>query len=164
MEPKINDFWYFFEKGENARNHCIYNLKNVSGHVKSHQKSMKIDAKTRLEKGMQIWSKSEPKGSQNGGQNASKMPKRSQRGAKGAPKLRKGCKKGMPKMMPNFDTENEREKCDFWGHFDSPGGRREVRRASLRRRRFAMLASFIWNAWHWPVSADFGTPVKSQIC
>ena len=47
-------------------------------------------------------------------------------------------------MMPKFDaengrekSENGREKCDFWSHFDSPGGRREVRRASLRRRRFA---------------------------
>ena len=38
-------------------------------------------------------------------------------------------------MMPNFDTENEPKKCDFWSHFDSPGGRQEVRRASLRRRR-----------------------------
>ena len=42
-------------------------------------------------------------------------------------------------MMPKFDTENGREKSengrekfDFWSHFDSPGGRREVRRASLR--------------------------------
>ena len=54
--------------------------------------------------------KSEPKWIQNGAQNASKMPQRSQRGAKGAPKLRKGRKKGIQKMMPNFDTENEAQK------------------------------------------------------
>ena len=35
MEPKIIDFSLFFEKGENARNHCIYKLKPGSGHVKS---------------------------------------------------------------------------------------------------------------------------------
>ena len=40
MDAKIDDFSYFFEKGENARNHCIYKLKRGSGHVKSHEKSM----------------------------------------------------------------------------------------------------------------------------
>ena len=40
MESKINDFSYFFEKGENARNHCIYKLKRGSGDVKSDEKSM----------------------------------------------------------------------------------------------------------------------------
>ena len=40
MEAKINDFSCFFEKGENARNHCIYKLKRGSGHVKSDEKSM----------------------------------------------------------------------------------------------------------------------------
>ena len=40
MEPKIIDFSWFFEKGENARNHCIYKLKRGSGHVKSNEKSM----------------------------------------------------------------------------------------------------------------------------
>ena len=40
MEPKIIDFSCFFEKGENARNHCIYKLKRGSGHVKSDEKSM----------------------------------------------------------------------------------------------------------------------------
>ena len=39
-EPKINDFSYFFEKGENARNHCIYKLKRGSGHIKSYEKSV----------------------------------------------------------------------------------------------------------------------------
>ena len=61
------------------------------------------------------------------------MPKRSQRGAKGAPKGVKGRKKGMPKMMPNFDTENEREKCDFWNHFDKPP------KAALRNAGFSYL-------------------------
>ena len=40
MEPKIIDFSCFFEKGENARNHCIYKLKRGSRHVKSNEKSM----------------------------------------------------------------------------------------------------------------------------
>ena len=40
MEPKINDLSCFLEKGENARNHCIYKLKRGSGHVKSNEKLM----------------------------------------------------------------------------------------------------------------------------
>ena len=40
MEPKIIDFSCFFEKGEHARNHCIYKLKRGSGHVKSNEQSM----------------------------------------------------------------------------------------------------------------------------
>ena len=40
MEPKIDDFSWFFEKGENARNHCIYKLKRGYGHVKSYEKSV----------------------------------------------------------------------------------------------------------------------------
>ena len=40
MDAKVNDFSYFFEKGENARNHCIYKLKRGSGHVKSDEKSV----------------------------------------------------------------------------------------------------------------------------
>ena len=40
MEPKIIDFSCFFEKGENARNHCIYKRKRGSGHVKSDDKSV----------------------------------------------------------------------------------------------------------------------------
>ena len=40
MEPKIIDFSWFFGKGENARNHCIYKLNRGSGHVKSDEKTM----------------------------------------------------------------------------------------------------------------------------
>ena len=40
MDAKIFDFSCFFEKGENARNHCIYELKRGSGHVKSDEISM----------------------------------------------------------------------------------------------------------------------------
>ena len=40
MESEINGFSWFFEKGENARNHCIYKLKRGSGHVKSDEKSV----------------------------------------------------------------------------------------------------------------------------
>ena len=39
-EPKIIDFSWFFEKGENARNHCIYMLKRGSGHVESYEQSV----------------------------------------------------------------------------------------------------------------------------
>ena len=38
--PKVIDFSCFFDKGENARNHCIYKLKRGSGHVKSNEKSV----------------------------------------------------------------------------------------------------------------------------
>ena len=48
----------------------------------------------------------------------------------------------MPKMMPKFDAENVPEKCDFRSHFDSLGGRREVRRASHRRRRLRHTGFF----------------------
>ena len=58
MEPKIIDFSWFFEKGENARNHCIYKLKRGSGHVKSYEKWMqnqcKINAGKRYAKMMKI--------------------------------------------------------------------------------------------------------------
>ena len=40
FDTKINDFSYFFEKGENARNHCICKLKRGSGHLKSDEKSI----------------------------------------------------------------------------------------------------------------------------
>ena len=50
MEPKIIDFSWFFEKGENARNHCIYKLKRGSGHVKSDEKSMKNRCKNKVRK------------------------------------------------------------------------------------------------------------------
>ena len=50
MEPKIDDFSCFFEKGENARNHCIYKLKRGSGHVKSDEKSMKNQCKNKVRK------------------------------------------------------------------------------------------------------------------
>ena len=50
MEPKIIDFSWFFEKGENARNHCIYKLKRGSGHVKSNEKSMQNRCKNKVRK------------------------------------------------------------------------------------------------------------------
>ena len=57
------------------------------------------------------------------------MPKRSQRGAKGALKGVKCWKKGMPKMMPNFDTEKKNQNggfhrfwMDFWSGLGGLGG------------------------------------------
>ena len=91
------------------------------------------------------------------------MPKRSQRGAKGPPKGVKCRKKGMPKMMPKFDAENEQNKCDFCSHFDSPGGRREVRRASLRRRRFADAGLFSLKRLTPAGVGGFRDPGKSKI-
>ena len=40
MDAKIDDFSYFFEKGENARNYLFYNRKRGSGHQKMHEKSI----------------------------------------------------------------------------------------------------------------------------
>ena len=40
MDAKIYVFAYFFSKGENARNYCIYNRKRGSGHSKKYAKSM----------------------------------------------------------------------------------------------------------------------------
>ena len=72
---EIIDFSWFFEKGENARNHCIYKLKRGSGHAKSDQKCIKnpckIDAGKSYAKMMQII----PKWSQNGSPNRSKIGK-----------------------------------------------------------------------------------------
>ena len=34
MDAEIYVFAYFFNKGENARNYCIYNRKRGSGHLK----------------------------------------------------------------------------------------------------------------------------------
>ena len=65
-------------------------------------------------------------------------------------------------MMVKFDAENVPEKCDFRIHFDSPGGRREVRRASLRRRRFAD-AGFSYLKRLTPAGVGgFWDPPKSQ--
>ena len=40
MDAKIIDFSYLFEKGEHARNYCIYNRKRGSGHPKMYAKSI----------------------------------------------------------------------------------------------------------------------------
>ena len=69
FDTKINDFSYFFEKGENARNHCIYKLKRGSAHAKSDQQCIKnrykIDAGKSYAKMMQIMQKWSQNGSQN---------------------------------------------------------------------------------------------------
>ena len=40
MDATNYDFSFLFEKGENARNHCIYKLKRGSGHVERDEKSV----------------------------------------------------------------------------------------------------------------------------
>ena len=75
LDAKIIDVWYFFEKGENARNYCIYNIFLGSGHAKTHENSIKIHVKSMLENVMQkVWTMM-PKWSQNGCQNDSKIKK-----------------------------------------------------------------------------------------
>ena len=41
MDAEISDFAYFFNKGENARKYCIYNIKLGSGHLQNDDKSIK---------------------------------------------------------------------------------------------------------------------------
>ena len=41
MDAEISDFAYFFDKGENARKYCIYNIKLGSGHLQNDEKSIK---------------------------------------------------------------------------------------------------------------------------
>ena len=41
MDAEIQRVSYFFEKGENARNYCIYNRKRGSGHLKFNEKCIK---------------------------------------------------------------------------------------------------------------------------
>ena len=85
---------------------------------------------------MENYAKREPKWEPKSIQNSKNMKK-------------KACYKLYQHLIPK-----KSQKCVFGGHLGPRGCRREVRRASLRRRRFAMLASSIWNAWHRPVSAD----------
>ena len=42
MNAEIQRVSYFFEKGENARNYCIYNRKRGSGHLEMHEHLNKI--------------------------------------------------------------------------------------------------------------------------
>ena len=80
MDAKINDFSYFFEKGENARNYLFYNIKRGSGHLKMHQKSIqnqcKIDAGKRHAKSMENDAKMESKWEPKSMQNQKKAEKR----------------------------------------------------------------------------------------
>ena len=64
MDANIDDFSYFFEKGENARNYLFYNRKRGSRYFKSHEKSVqnlcKIDARKRHAKSMENDTKMHP--------------------------------------------------------------------------------------------------------
>ena len=82
--------------------------------------------------------KSMPKGSRNGAQNVQNAQK-GQRGRQRATQ--------MPKLPEKRHAKNDakiwcRKWISKWCQFDYPGGRREVRRASLRRRRFADAGFF----------------------
>ena len=65
MDTKIDENSYFSEKGWNARNYLFHNRKRGSGHLKSHEKSMKnpckIDARQRHAKSMDNYAKMEAK-------------------------------------------------------------------------------------------------------
>ena len=41
MDAEISDVAYFFNKGENARKYCIYNIKLGFGHLQNDEKSIK---------------------------------------------------------------------------------------------------------------------------
>ena len=139
METKIDENSHFSAKGWNARNYLFYNRKRGSRHLKVMKKRYRIDAKSMQEKGMQkVWKM---------------MPKCIQKGSKIYEKSKKGGKKGMPKNMPKFDAENDLKKHTLAAIWIPGGWPREVRRASLRRRRLRHTG-LIWNAWHQPVSAD----------
>ena len=52
MDAKIEDCSYFFEKGENAPDPLFSDRKRGSGHAKSDENVIQIDAKSMLEKVM----------------------------------------------------------------------------------------------------------------
>ena len=53
MDAQINDFSYFFEKGENAPDPLFSHINRGSGHTGSDEISIKINAKSMLEKVVQ---------------------------------------------------------------------------------------------------------------
>ena len=53
MDAEINDFSYFFEKGENAPDPLFSHINRGSGHTKSDEISIIINAKSMLEEVMQ---------------------------------------------------------------------------------------------------------------
>ena len=121
MDAKIDEISYFSEKGWNARNYLFYNRKRGSGHLKSHEKTLqnrcKIYARKRYAKSMENDAKREPKWE------PKSVKKRKNAGKKAC---RKWCQILIPKMTPKWATKVPKV------------GPRGVRRASLRRRRFAI--------------------------
>ena len=141
MDAEIYDFSCFFEKGENARNYVFYNSFRGSRHLKMQQNSIqnqcKIDAKKDMQKVWKMISKCIQMRAEIHSK-STKIPEK--RHAKNHTKI--WCRKWS-------------QKCDFGCQFDFPGGRREVRRASLRRRRLRHTGfSYLTTPWHRPVSAD----------
>ena len=53
MDAEINEFSYFFEKGENAPDPLFSHINRGSGHTESDEISRKINAKSMLEEVMQ---------------------------------------------------------------------------------------------------------------
>ena len=113
-----------------------YNVKIVFLHDQACRKSIKnrskIDAKTRFRKTKPKGPKSERKGSPKWSQKPIfyvKNRKKEPRGAKNVdleyfrfgPRTENGRKKGMPKIMPKFDAENNL-KVRFWRPFGFTGG------------------------------------------
>ena len=97
MDANINDFSYFSEKGENARNYLFYNRKRSSEQVKIEKKRIQNRCKMEAREKDAERSQNEPKGIQNGYRNQSKIAKRDQRGTKGSPKRRRRPEKSHAK-------------------------------------------------------------------
>ena len=91
MDTKMEDFQYFFEKGENAPDSLFFIVKRGSGHaksdVKSTKKRCKIDAGSSDAKRRYNYAKTEPK----------RMPK--------SIKDTKMPEKCMPKFTSKFECE-----------------------------------------------------------
>ena len=93
MDAKITIFHTFSKKAKSHET-IVFTIENVVLGMQKRIKNLsKIDAKSMLEKGMQkVW-KMMQKWSQNGCQNQLKRQQIPE--------------KGMPKIMPKFDAENE---------------------------------------------------------
>ena len=120
-DTKINEISYFSEKGWNARNYLFYNRKRGSGHLKSHEKTFqnpcKIYARKSHAKSMENYVKRKPTWE------PKSVKKRKNAGKKAC---QKWCQNLIPKTTPKWTTKVPKV------------GPRGVRRASLRRRRFAI--------------------------
>ena len=74
MDAEISDF-AVFNKGENARKYCIYNIKLGSGHVQNDEKSIRKRCEIDAGKSNAKRRSNDPEMSQTGSQNPSQIEK-----------------------------------------------------------------------------------------